>query len=126
MSSLRNRIIRLAAANPALRAELLPLLKEDADPTSVDQNKPEHYYGLPPKGVQASDRSAAVVPSLDDLEAALRKARREVFDDNQVVADAASLEIKRLRKLIEAHPDEVARRDRVEHDRSERMLRRWL
>jgi hypothetical protein len=54
MSDLRSRLIRLAAANPGLRADLIPLLKEDADPASVDQNKPESYYGLPPKGVQAS------------------------------------------------------------------------
>jgi len=26
---------------------------------------------------------------------------------------------------IEAHPDEVTRRDRVEHNRSQRMLRLW-
>lgn len=56
--SLRNRLIRLAAANPELRADLLPLLQEQADPASHDQNKPESYYGLPPKGVQASDRKA--------------------------------------------------------------------
>jgi hypothetical protein len=56
MSDLRKRIIRLAAANPELRADLLPLLKGDADPASVDQNKPESYYGLPPRGIQASNR----------------------------------------------------------------------
>ena len=54
--TLRTNIIRLAAANPELRADLLPLLKEDADPASVDQNKPESYYGLPPRGVQAARR----------------------------------------------------------------------
>jgi hypothetical protein len=121
MSNLRTRIIRLAAANPELRADLLPLLKEDAAPASVDQNKPESYYGLPPRGVQASHGT----PSLSDLEAALRKARREVFDDNQVIADAANLEIKRLRNLIEAHPDEVGRRDQIEHNRSQRIMRLW-
>lgn len=50
---LRSRLIRLAAAKPELRADILPLLREDADPASVDQNKPESYYGLPPRGVQA-------------------------------------------------------------------------
>lgn len=213
MSDLRSRIIRLAAANPELRADLLPLLKEDANPASADQNKPESYYGLAPRGVQAaatrtagivsvrvehgfvtvegtsvlgrgiqvatldarengtaatraaisvasefgaameqmsspdeaigflgrkvfeitsrrlrwkySRKSASRVASLSDLEAALRKARKEVFDDNQVIADAASVEIKRLRKLIEAHPDEVTRRDQSEYNRSERMLRLW-
>ena len=44
MSELRNRIIRLAAAKPELRADLLPLLKEESDPASHDQNKPESYY----------------------------------------------------------------------------------
>ena len=47
--SLRNRLIRLAAANPELRADLLPLLQEQADPASHDQNKPESYYGFPAK-----------------------------------------------------------------------------
>lgn len=56
MSTLRSRLIRLAAANPELRADLLPLLKEEADPASHDQNKPESYYGLPPRGVQAARR----------------------------------------------------------------------
>lgn len=56
MSDLRSRLIRLAAANPSLRADILPLLKEESDPASQDQNKPEHYYGLPPRGVQAARR----------------------------------------------------------------------
>ncbi len=111
----------IAFLPPTRRASIEALLLRDSDPTSEDQNKPEHYYGLPPKGVQASRRT----PSLADLEAALRKARRDVFSDNQVIADAASVEVKRLRKLIEKHPDEVARRDRVEYNRSERMLRMW-
>jgi len=68
MSNLRTRIIRLAAANPELRADLLPLLKEQSDPASADQNKPESYYGLAPRGVQASHG----VPSLSDPEAARR------------------------------------------------------
>jgi len=56
VSDLRSRLIRLAAAKPELRADLLPLLKDDADPASVDQNRPESYYGLPPRGVQAARR----------------------------------------------------------------------
>lgn len=61
MSDLRSRLIRLAAANPELRADLLPLLQEQADPTSHDQNKPESYYGLPPRGIQASADNATRV-----------------------------------------------------------------
>lgn len=49
MTDLRSRLIRLAAANPGLRADILPLLQEQADPASHDQNKPESYYGLPPR-----------------------------------------------------------------------------
>jgi predicted DNA-binding WGR domain protein len=56
MSSLRSQLIRLAAANPELRADLLPLLKEDANPASLDQNRPESYYGLAPRGIQAGRR----------------------------------------------------------------------
>ena len=52
-AAIRSRLIRLAAANPALRADILPLLREQANPASHDQNKPESYYGLPPRGIQA-------------------------------------------------------------------------
>jgi uncharacterized protein YukE len=72
-AALRSRLIRLAAANPELRAEILPLLKEQADPASHDQNKPESYYGLPPKGVQASRHTAMDFPS----EAALKQYLRD-------------------------------------------------
>jgi hypothetical protein len=61
-ADLRSRLIRLAASNPDLRADILPLLREQADPASRDQNKPEHYYGLPPKGVQASSQRKAHGP----------------------------------------------------------------
>ena len=54
MSELRSRLIRLAAANPELRADLLPIIQEQADPASHNQNKPQSYYGLPPRGVQAA------------------------------------------------------------------------
>lgn len=71
MSDLRNRLIRLAAAKPELRADLLPLLKEQADPASHDQNKPESYYGMPPKGKQAARKpkgvQASTLPSDDDI-----------------------------------------------------------
>lgn len=57
-TALRSGLIRLAYANPDLRPALLPLLKKragdgddmaavleaEADPTSHDQNLPEHYY----------------------------------------------------------------------------------
>jgi hypothetical protein len=55
--NLRSGLIRLAYQNPNLRSALLPLLKRagdgddmaavldaEADPTSHDQNLPEHYY----------------------------------------------------------------------------------
>ena len=59
-AALRSRLIRLAAVHPELRADILPLLKEQSDPASHDQNKPESYYGLPPRGVQASYRKEAM------------------------------------------------------------------
>jgi len=58
--ALRSRLIRLAAVHPELRADILPLLKEQSDPASHDQNKPESYYGLSPRGVQASYRKEAM------------------------------------------------------------------
>jgi hypothetical protein len=49
-NSLRSKLIRLAASTPELRKDLLTILKEEADPTSHDQNLPETWYGLPPQG----------------------------------------------------------------------------
>jgi hypothetical protein len=66
-ASLRTRLIRLAAANPELRADLLPLLKEDANPASLDQNRPESYYGLAPRGIQASRLLGPGVHLIEDL-----------------------------------------------------------
>ena len=67
MSDLRRRIIRLAAeAEPALKKDLLSILKDQADPASHDQNLPATYYGLPPKGkVAASGGWKEVFQSLD-------------------------------------------------------------
>ncbi len=54
MSDLRRRIIRLAAeSEPALKKDLLSILKDQADPVSHDQNLPATYYGLPPKAAAA-------------------------------------------------------------------------
>ena len=57
-SELRRRVIRLAASNPELRKDLLTILKEEADPTSHDQNLPETWYGLPPKTAGAAKVAA--------------------------------------------------------------------
>jgi len=43
----------LASLPSSRRASLESVLVEDADPSSENQNKPESYYGLEPKGVQA-------------------------------------------------------------------------
>lgn len=62
---------------------------------------------------------------LSDLESALWKARRDVFSDDPAVEAAASQEIKRLRALIEQHPDEVARRERVRQNADRAFMFRW-
>lgn len=66
-ASSRGSLVRLASLMPKGSSERRTLLKfaldmsgelaKDADPASKDQNKPESYYGLPPKGIQASSRS---------------------------------------------------------------------
>ena len=43
----------LASLPSSRRASLESVLVEDADPSSENQNKPESYYGLEPKGIQA-------------------------------------------------------------------------
>ena len=55
-------LIRLASSLPKgdenrkailrMAQEMQSELAADADPASKNQNKPETYYGLPPKGVQ--------------------------------------------------------------------------
>lgn len=82
-STLRTQIIRLAAVHPELRSDLLPLLKEDSAPESVDQNKPEHYYGLPPRGVQAAAKAPAKLKG-KKLDAAISKAYYKYGDRVQV------------------------------------------
>lgn len=62
---------------------------------------------------------------LADLEMALWKARRDTFADDPAVADAASAEIKRLRGLIEQHPDEVRRREQVRQNADRAFMFRW-
>jgi hypothetical protein len=71
------------------------------------------------------NRNSSAPQSLADLEKALWRARRDAFSDDEAVADAAAIEIKRLRKLVEAHPDEVRRRDQVKQRQDERMWRLW-
>ena len=62
---------------------------------------------------------------LSDLEAALWKARRDVFSDDPAVVEAASAEIKRLRELVEQHPDEVRRRDQLRQNADRAFMRMW-
>ena len=63
--------------------------------------------------------------TLKEIEAALRKAREDVFSDDVNVAERASEDITRLRKMLLAHPDEVARRNRQKVKRDERLWFRW-
>lgn len=55
MTPTDKKILRQALASlpSARKASLESVLLEDSDPVSEDQNLPESYYGLPPKGVQA-------------------------------------------------------------------------
>jgi hypothetical protein len=64
-SELRRRVIRLAASTPELRKDLLTILKEEADPTSHDQNLPETWYGLPPQGPGKTAGAAKVAAGPD-------------------------------------------------------------
>ena len=70
-------------------------------------------------------QNSSTPQSLAVLENAIHRARRDAFSDDETVAAAATVEIKRLRELIEAHPDEVRRRDQVKQREDERMWRLW-
>ena len=63
--------------------------------------------------------------TLKEIEAALRKARNDVFNGDEATAEKASKDITRLRKMLLAHPDEVARRNRQKAQRDERLWFRW-
>jgi hypothetical protein len=63
--------------------------------------------------------------TLKEIEATLWKARKDVFSDDVNVAEQASQDIPRLREMLLAHPDEVARRNRQKAKRNERFLFRW-
>lgn len=86
--SLRNNLIKLAYENPELRKELLPLLKEFSDPESQDENKPESFYGLAPRGVQASSRKFIDPKHLTQAAALHSEAGKLAFALSQFAEDA--------------------------------------
>lgn len=47
----------LAGISHSRKASLESVLLEDSDPGSKDQNKPESYYDLEPRGVQGTQKS---------------------------------------------------------------------
>ena len=105
-TALRSGLIRLAFANPSLRADILPLiakhagddeemgdmdteLEAEGDPTSHDQNLPEHYYF---GKTAASGEWSAVFASLDgDFKTYNAKA---VTDWNKVYKDMKKKGVK--------------------------------
>lgn len=60
-----------------------------------------------------------------EIEAALARARRDVFSDDEQSAERAGDEIKRLLAALGAHPDEIERKGRVKAAQDEAFLRRW-
>ena len=125
---LQAEVVRLAHGNPNLRTRLASVLRD----IHVDRAV-RAAIGSDPHGVRGTylreevpmNRNSSAPQSLADLEKALWRARRDAFSDDEAVADAAAIEIKRLRKLVEAHPDEVRRRDQVKQRQDERMWRLW-
>jgi len=71
--SLRNQLIKLAFENPELRKDVLPLVMQFKDPASENENKPEHWYNLPPRGVQASGTRKFIDPKHLAQAAAMHK-----------------------------------------------------
>ena len=63
--------------------------------------------------------------TLHEIESALHRARRDVFSDDAQVVEKAEQEVRRLRRMLSRHPDEKARRARLEAARNEALLRRW-
>lgn len=64
--------------------------------------------------------------SLQELETALRLARREVFNPDDLVAAEASARITELREQIATHPEALARSAARRCEAEERLLFRWL
>lgn len=63
--------------------------------------------------------------TLAEIEFALCNARRRVFSDDPVEAEAAAADIRRLKDRLRKHPEERARKDRVRAAQDEALLRRW-
>lgn len=102
----RASLIRLASTLPAGSAERKAILA-----------------GLG-KAAEAG-RVGAKQPSLADLREAQHKARRDAMDDNPVISAAGQAELKRLRMLIDNHPEELdAQHDRRVKDDA-RFMRMW-
>lgn len=64
--------------------------------------------------------------TLTEIEKALNRARLKVFDDDEVIADAAQAEVERLKALLRQHPETVRQRDALAQARDERLLFLWL
>ena len=102
----RSSLIRLASSLPVGSAERKAILA-----------------GLG-KAAEAG-RVGAKQPSLADLREAQHKARRDAMDDNPVISAAGQAELKRLRMLIDNHPEELdAQHDRRVKDDA-RFMRMW-
>ena len=69
----------LASLPSSRRASLESVLVEDADPSSDNQNKPESYYGLEPKGVQAMEDHKILKQALASLPVSRRAAFEEIL-----------------------------------------------
>jgi len=64
--------------------------------------------------------------TMAEIEKALNRARLKVFDNDEVIADAAQAEVERLKALLCEHPDFKRRGDALAQARDERLLFLWL
>ena len=71
------------------------------------------------------ERVASKMPSLMDLREAQHKARRDAMDDNPVISAAGQAELKRLRMLIDNHPEELDAQHRNKVNDNARFMRMW-
>jgi hypothetical protein len=108
----RSTLIKLAAELPVGSEERRAILA-GLGKVSADLPAPE------------TERVASKMPSLMDLREAQHKARRDAMDDNPVISAAGQAELKRLRMLIDNHPEELDAQHRNKVNDNARYMRMW-
>lgn len=110
--------LRLAKVSPRMAGAIADKLVE----ALFDQEEIEAVQASARKAVSAAD-GRPMTPDEKEAEAALRKARRDVFDEDPEVASAAEAEIDRAKRILKPYWDERA--GEAQRKAGDRKMRLW-